>query len=122
MNNRREIKKFYGDNEGRPAFEFGEEVRRVWRCQPHLSEEGKKDVILSSIGPTVQAELRCLDTSGETSAEETLSLILTAFGESRSMRELQMELFRTVRKEGCLVSQHLLHAILVYSAVEQQRV
>ena len=100
INTRKEVRKFYGDGDGRLATEFGEEVRRVWRSQPHLSEEEKKDVIHSNIGPTVKAELRCLDVNGEKSAEETLSLILKAFGESRSTRELQLELFRTEQRAG----------------------
>ena len=103
---RREIRAFYGDGGGRVAEEFADAVLREWRTQPHLTEEGRLDVILSNIGPTVRAELRCQDEETRASAQLTLDCILRAFGEARSTRDLHLELLRTAQRPGETVQEY----------------
>ena len=89
------VKKYYGNEDSWTAEEYGEEVRRVWAAQPGLPTEKRLDVILSSIGPVVRSELRCMGRQGEKNPDALLEIIETVFGEKRPTRQLQQALFCT---------------------------
>ena len=76
LQNRREVRKFFGDGEARLAEEFKDEIQRVWAAQPGLSEEAKLDILLCNVGPTVRAELRCQPVDVQKSADKSLSAIV----------------------------------------------
>ena len=95
-----EIRKFFGDGEARLAEDFKEEVQRAWSSQSVTSEQAKLDVILSNIGPTVRAELRCQPLAVQQSADKSLSAIVRVFGESRSVSELLVALYSCCQRVG----------------------
>ena len=97
---RREIRKFFGEGDARLAEEFKEEVERVWASQRGLTEDAKLDVILSNVGPTVRAELRCQPEDVRKSAQKSLETITRIFGETRSVADLQIALYNTAQRTG----------------------
>ncbi|GFR60062.1 hypothetical protein ElyMa_001812300 [Elysia marginata] len=70
----RRITKFYGDDASL-AREL-EEVRRVWAAAPNLNADHRLDILLSNVGPTVKAELRCQPSYMQEDPEKVLKAVL----------------------------------------------
>jgi hypothetical protein len=81
------INKFYGDGDPVLTDRFYEEVKAAWASR-NMSPEERLRVLMSSIGETVRAEVKCHDKDLQTDPDKVLDLIMETFGERRSGSQL----------------------------------
>ncbi|GFO16841.1 Pol polyprotein [Plakobranchus ocellatus] len=96
------IHRFHGDSDPREVEAFEEEIRQAWAEQPSMTETQRVALVKRYLGPGVKDELACYPSNVTSNPESLLRTLRKAYGESRSISRLTLELhqIRQGKHEG----------------------